>query len=65
MAKYLITLKSLGIEEVTCFIVDMWKSFPQAIYEVYRKAKIQYDYFHIWEAVNYHLGNAMKDCFCY
>jgi hypothetical protein len=61
VVKYLITLKSLGIDEVTCFIVDMWKSFPQAIHEVYPKAKIRYDYFHIWEAVNRHLDNAMKE----
>lgn len=61
VAKYLTTLKSLGINEVTCFIVDMWKSFPQAIHEVYPQAKIQYDYFHIWEAVNRHLDNAMKE----
>ena len=61
IVKYLITLKSLGIDEVTCFIVDMWKSFPQAIHEVYPKAKIQYDYFHIWEAVNRHLDNAIKE----
>jgi hypothetical protein len=61
VVKYLITLKSLGIDEVACFIVDMWKSFPQAIHEVYPKAKIQYDYFHIWEAINHHLDNAMKE----
>jgi len=47
VVKYLVTLKSLGIDEVACFIVDMWKSFPQAIHGVYPKAKIQYDYFHI------------------
>ena len=61
VVKYLVTLKSLGIDEVTCFIVDMWKSFPQAIHEVFPKAKIQYAYFHIWEAVNRHLDNAMKE----
>jgi len=61
VVKYLITLKELGIDEVTCFIVDMWKSFPQAIHEVYPKAKIQYDYFHIWEAINRYLDNAMKE----
>jgi len=58
---YLTTLKRLGIKEVTCFIVDMWKSFPQAIHRVYPEAKIQYDYFHIWEAVNRHLEDAMKE----
>jgi len=61
VVKYLITLKELGIDEVNCFIVDMWKSFPQAIHEVYPKTKIQYDYFHIWEAINRHLDNAMKE----
>ena len=61
IVKYLTNLKSLGIDEVTCFIVDMWKSFPPAIHEVYPKAKIQYDYFHIWEAVNKHLDDAMKN----
>jgi hypothetical protein len=61
VVKYLTTLKELGINEVTCFIVDMWKSFPQAIHEVYPKAKIQYDYFHIWEAVNRHLEDTMKE----
>ena len=61
IVKYLTTLKSLGINEVACFIVDMWKSFPQAIHEVYPKAKIQYDYFRIWEAINRHLDNAMKE----
>jgi len=35
-------------------------SFPQAIHEVYPEAKVRYDYFHIWEAVNRHLDNAMK-----
>ena len=40
--KYLITLKSSGIEEVACFIVDMWKSFPEAIHEVFPKAKTHY-----------------------
>ena len=54
-------VKELGINEVTCFIVDMWKSFPSAIHKVYPEAKIQYDYFHIWEAVNRHLDNAMKE----
>ena len=39
----------------------MWKSFPPAIHKVYPEAKIQYDYFHIWEAVNRHLDNAMKE----
>jgi len=58
---YLTTLKHLGIEEVTCFIVDMWKSFPQAIHKVYPEEKIQYDYFHRWEAVNRHLEKAMKE----
>ena len=61
VAKYLITLKGLGIEEVTCFIVDMWKSFPPAIHKVFPEAKIQYDYFHIWEAINRHLDSAMKE----
>ncbi len=61
VVKYLTTLKGLGINEITCFIVDMWKSFPPAISKVYPEAKIQYDYFHIWEAVNRHLDNAMKD----
>jgi len=61
VVKYLTTLKGLGINEVTCFIVDMWKSFPPAIHKVYPEAKIQYDHFHIWEAVNRHLDNAMKD----
>ena len=61
IVRYLTTLKELGINEVTCFIVDMWKSFPQAIHEVYPGAKIQYDYFHIWEAINRHLDNAMKE----
>jgi len=61
VVKYLTTLKELEINEVTCFIVDMWKSFPQAIHEVFPKAKIQYDYFHIWEAINHHLDNAMKE----
>ncbi|MCD6318899.1 transposase [Candidatus Aerophobetes bacterium] len=60
VAKYLITLKELGIEEVTCFIVDKWKSFPPVIHKVYPDAKIQYDYFNIWEAVNRHLDKAMK-----
>ena len=60
VVKYLITLKELGIDEVNYFIVDMWKSFPQAIHRVYPEAKIQYDYFHIWEAINRHLDNAMK-----
>jgi len=41
--------------------VDMWKSFPEAIHEVYPGAKIQYDYFHIWETINRHLDNAMKE----
>jgi len=59
--RYLTTLKKLGIDEVTCFIVDMWKSFPPAIHKVYPEAKIQYDYFHIWEAVNKHLDDAMKN----
>jgi len=63
--RYLTTLKSLGINEVTCFIVDMWKSFPSAIHKVYPEVKIQYDYFHIWETVNHHLDNAMKDYSCY
>ena len=61
VVRYLTTLKELGINEVTCFIVDMWKSFPLAIHRVYPEAKIQYDYFHIWEAVNRHLDNAMED----
>jgi len=61
VVRYLTTLKSLGINEVTCFIVDMWKSFPPAIHKVYPEAKIQYDYFHIWETVNRHLDNAMKE----
>jgi len=61
VVKYLTILKGLGINEVTCFIVDMRKSFPPAIHKVYPEAKIQYDYFHIWEAVNRHLDNAMKD----
>ncbi|MCD6232458.1 transposase [Candidatus Aerophobetes bacterium] len=50
IVKYLTNLKSLGIDEVTCFIVDMWKSFPPAIHEVYPKAKIRYDYFHIFRS---------------
>jgi len=50
VAKYLITLKGLGIEEVICFIVDMWKSFLPAIHKVFPKAKIQYDYFHIFRS---------------
>ncbi len=41
--------------------MDMWKSFPPAMHKVYPETKIQYDYFHIWEAVNRHLDNAMKD----
>ena len=61
VVRYLTTLKELGINEVTCFIVDMWKSFPPAIHKVYPEAKIQYDYFHIWEAVNKHLDDAMKE----
>jgi len=61
VVRYLTTLKSLGIKEVTCFIVDMWNSFPPAIHRVYPEAKIQYDYFHIWEAVNCHLEKAMKE----
>jgi hypothetical protein len=39
VVKYLITLKSLGIDEIICFIVDMWKSFPQAIHEVWNLLK--------------------------
>jgi len=61
VTKYLTTFKNLGINEITCFIVDMWKSFPPAIHEVFPEAKIQYDYFHIWEAVNRHLDDAMKE----
>jgi len=40
----------------------MWKSFPPAIHEVYPKAKIRYDYFHIFsKLVNKHLDDAMKN----
>jgi hypothetical protein len=61
VVKYLKKLKELGIEEVKCFIVDMWKSFPIAIKEVYPKAKIQYDYFHIWQDINRHLEKTIKE----
>jgi len=29
--RHLTALKNLGIDEVACLTVDMWKSFPQAI----------------------------------
>jgi len=61
VVKYLNKLKELGIEEVDCFIIDMWKSFPYAIKEVYPKAKIQYDYFHIWQDINRHLEGAIRE----
>ena len=61
VVKYLNKLKELGIEEVDCFIIDMWKSFPYAIKEVYPKAKIQYDYFHIWQDINRHLEGAVRE----
>lgn len=61
VVKYLEKLKRLGIEEADCFIVDMWKSFPFAIKEVFPKAKIQYDYFHIWQDINRHLEGAVRE----
>lgn len=61
VVKYLKKLKCLGTEEVDCFIVDMWKSFPFAIKEVFPKAKIQYDYFHIWQDINHHLEGAVRE----
>jgi len=61
VVKYLKKLKELGIENVSCFIVDMWKSFPVAIKEVYPDAKIQFDYFHIWQDINRHLESAIRE----